>query len=62
MVRDHLAVMIATGHPQDLQKKSQKKSSLVGHQVLGGGPLIHYKLWDGAGQPSPCRECMSLDC
>ena len=39
MVQDHLAVMIATGHPQDLQKKSQKKSSLVGHQVLGGEPL-----------------------
>ena len=35
MVQDHLAVMIATGYPQDLQKKSQKKEQFGVPSSLG---------------------------
>ena len=66
MVQDHLAVMIATGYPQDLQKKSQKKEQFGVPSSLGWTApysiLIHCKLRDGDGQPSACRECMPLDC
>ena len=43
------------------EKVTKKRVVWWGIKFWVGSPLMN-KLWDGAGQPSPCRECMSLDC